>query len=926
MSGVRNRWKLGSHRASVRPDPVQFFRILLVPLVALLSGMRSSADEVIRILTGNITSGNFSSYDPGEGNRIFQGLHPDIALIQEMNVGVSPNKNTAATYRAWVTANFGSTFSYYVEPTNAGGDIPNGIVSRYPIIAAGEWDDTTMTNRDYVWAHINIPGDKDLWAVSVHISSGGGASQRNEEAGEIKSYIQTLVPAGDYLVLGGDFNTTSRTEACIGTLSTVVVTTGPFPVDQAGDGDTNNGRGSPYDWVMPDTDLNAVKTTLVIGSNSFPNGLVFDSRVYTPLSAVAPILATDSNSTYPNGSMTNMQHMAVMRAFLIPTNDPPAIASAANSSSTETVTDPDLSVYEIVRGASIGLSVLGTDDAGEAALHYTWSKTAGASSPVTFSANGTNAAKNCTATFQAVGNYTLTATVQDVPGLTVTSSVNVRVVQTAGSLTLNPPTATLAVNATQSFTATVLDQFNQPMASPITWSTNGGGTINPSGVFTATTASGPPPFVVTASSAGFSDTSGVTVTPAFATVSLSNLNQTYDGAPKPVTVGTTPAVQSVSILYAGSSTPPVNAGSYGVVATITDPNYQGSSSGTLVVQKATTVLQLAGLATTYDGSPKPVIVTGTPAVQSVSILYGGSSTPPTSAGSYSVSAVSTDENYTGNISGTLVIQKAAAIVELAGLATIYDGSPKPVTATSTPAVQGVSILYDNSSTPPVNAGSYGVSATVVDPNYQGFASATLIVQKANATIDLTGLATTYDGSPKPVTVTTTPSNLARTVLYGGSETPPVNAGSYAVAVIITDANYQGSASATLVIAADEWALWKNTHFTAPEQAAGLAADGADPDADGFTNLAEYALGANPRQFTAPVTGVMDAGGFSITFTRPANLPGIQYAAEVSGDLTTWSPVPLELVTPGAVETLRARDPFGSAPFGFRCLRLRFERQ
>ena len=39
-----------------------------------------------------------------------------------MNVGVSPNKNTPATYAAWVMANFGNTFSYYVEPTTAAGD------------------------------------------------------------------------------------------------------------------------------------------------------------------------------------------------------------------------------------------------------------------------------------------------------------------------------------------------------------------------------------------------------------------------------------------------------------------------------------------------------------------------------------------------------------------------------------------------------------------------------------------------------------------------------------------------------------------------------------------------------------------------------------------------------------------------------------
>ena len=677
-----------------------------------------SADEVIRIMAANTTSGNNSSYTPGEGNRIFQGLDPDIALVQEMNY----LSNSPAEMDAWVETNFGPGF-YYFRQTEPGIQIPNGIVSRYPILASGAWDDTTMANRDYSWARIDIPGDKDLWAVSVHLSSGGGASQRDLEAAEIKDYIlngyagdppykpATLpIPASDYLVIGGDFNTTSRTEKCIITLSAVVVTLGPYPADQAGDTDTNNGssRNNPYDWVIPDADLNALKTPLVIGSNTFPNGLVFDSRVYTPLSEVPPVRVTDSDRFYPSGVATNMQHMAVMRAFLIPTNDPPVIVSAANSSSTETVTDPDSSVYEIVRGTSVGLSVVASDDAGEAALKTTWSKTGGSGGTVTFSANGTNAAKNCTATFATTGNYTLTATVRDAPGLTVTSSVRVRVVQSAASLALQPPAATLAVNATQSFTATLLDQFNQAMAATIVWSASGGGTIAPSGVFTATSAGGP--YGVTASSGGFSKTSDVTVTRAAATVTLSGLN---------------------------------------------------------------------------------------------------------------------------------------------------------------PA---------------------------------------------------------YDGYPKPVAVTTTPTGLSVTTLYGGSPAPPVSAGSYAVTATITDSNYQGASSATLIIAPDEWALWKNTYFTMPELSLGLAADSADPDSDGLTNLAEYALGAHPRQFTAPLRGVMEAGGFSLTFTRPANLPGIRYFAEATGNFSNWSPVTLELVTPGAVETVRAFDPFGPNPSVPRFLRLRFERE
>jgi hypothetical protein len=85
----------------------------------------------------------------------------------------------------------------------------------------------------------------------------------------------------------------------------------PWPVDQAGDGDTNAGRTKPYDWVLPDKVLHECRTPLVIGSMSFPDGLVFDSRVFKPLGEVPPILVTDSGAP-------QMQHMAVMRAFLIP--------------------------------------------------------------------------------------------------------------------------------------------------------------------------------------------------------------------------------------------------------------------------------------------------------------------------------------------------------------------------------------------------------------------------------------------------------------------------------------------------------------------------------------------------------------------------------------------------------------------------------
>lgn len=272
------------------------------------------ADEVLRILAANISSGTNQAYeDPG--NRILRGLDPDIALLQEMEVG----SKSAAEYRAWVNTNFGTTFAYYVESTK---NIPNGIVSRYPILSSGSWNDPDLDDREFAWAKIDIPGDKHLWAVSIHLKASDGSTnenRRNNQAVALVNFINSNVTAGDFLVIGGDCNTYSRTEPCIQTLASVVKTTAPWPADQAGNTNTNSGQSSPYDWVMPSTNLAAYATPLVIGSNTHTNGLVFDSRDYTPLSAVSPVQQGDSG-------VEGMQHMAVVRAFLIPTNDPPVIA------------------------------------------------------------------------------------------------------------------------------------------------------------------------------------------------------------------------------------------------------------------------------------------------------------------------------------------------------------------------------------------------------------------------------------------------------------------------------------------------------------------------------------------------------------------------------------------------------------------------
>ncbi|WP_141324443.1 lamin tail domain-containing protein [Myxococcus sp. AB025B] len=275
------------------------------------------ANVRLRLMAANLSSGNGQDYDPGHGIRIFQGTDADIVMIQEFNY----KTDSAADLRGFVDTAFGPGFSYYRE---SGAQIPNGIISRYPIIASGEWDDPQVSNRDFAWARIDIPGPRDLWAVSVHLLT-ANASTRNAEAQSLVSRIQANIPAGDYLVIGGDLNTGSRSESCFGTLSQVVTTASPYPADRNGNTNTNAGRNSPYDHVLVDSDLRPYQTAVVIGGSSFANGLVVDTRVYSPIGEISPALSGDSGAS-------GMQHMGVIKDFLIP-------GDAASSSLT--VTSPN---------------------------------------------------------------------------------------------------------------------------------------------------------------------------------------------------------------------------------------------------------------------------------------------------------------------------------------------------------------------------------------------------------------------------------------------------------------------------------------------------------------------------------------------------------------------------------------------------------
>jgi endonuclease/exonuclease/phosphatase family metal-dependent hydrolase len=330
-------------------------RIVVVAAALLvLNSAQAQSNVTVRVMAANL-NGNTQSYQPF-AIRIFQGLQPDVVAIQEFNYtstnGV--NVNNVAAFREMVDTAFGTNYVYYREPFTGSGDIPNGVISRYPIIASGSWTDTVQTqpNRGFAWAQIDLPGTNDLYIVSVHLLTSSSAN-RAAEANNLKALMQANFPANAWIVVAGDFNAGTRTEACVTTWNGYL-TDFPIPVDKNGDSDTSANRNSPHDYVLPSLTFTNFETTTVYGPLSYPSGLVFDSRVYTTdeLTNFSPVQSADSGLA---------QHMGVIKNFTfstgnMATTNPPAI-----------ITQPQGQTNAV--GSTISFNVAAT---GSGTLAYQW--------------------------------------------------------------------------------------------------------------------------------------------------------------------------------------------------------------------------------------------------------------------------------------------------------------------------------------------------------------------------------------------------------------------------------------------------------------------------------------------------------------------------------------------------------------------------
>jgi subtilisin family serine protease len=188
-----------------------------------------------------------------------------------------------------------------------------------------------------------------------------------------------------------------------------------------------------------------------------------------------------------------------------------------------------------------------------------------------------------------------------------------------------------------------------------------------------------------------------TVAKASATITMTDLSQTYNGSARPVTAATTPSGLTTSITYNGASTAPTHAGSYPVLATINDSNYEGSASATLTIAKATpTILTnpTAGTLRFGQSLTSSSLSGGSSSVPGIFAFSSPGLTPPLGTSSQSVAFTPNDSaNFLSVVTSALItvggVENPADDTDGDGLANLLEHAlVEASTGTTTPPLLG----------------------------------------------------------------------------------------------------------------------------------------------------------------------------------------------------------------------------------------------
>ncbi|MFP6849988.1 MAG: MBG domain-containing protein [Pseudomonas sp.] len=519
-----------------------------------------------------------------------------------------------------------------------------------------------------------------------------------------------------------------------------------------------------------------------------------------------------------------------------------------------------------------------------------------------------------------VGNYTLSASGTD---------GNYDLTFVDGSLTIDKAQATVTANSGQvtyngqqqsiaGFTASGL--VNGETTSVLSGVSTSGGSGTNAGSYTHSAAGTDGNYDLT-----FVD-GNLTIAKAQATVTANSGQVTYNGQQQSIAGfiasglvnGETTSVLSGVSTTGGSGT---NAGSYTLSASGTDGNYLLTFvDGNLTIDKAQATVTANSSQVIYNGQQQNIAgftASGLVNGETTSVLSGVSTNggSGTNAGSYTLSANGSDDNYALTfVDGSLTIDKAHATITANSGQLTYNGQQQSIAGfTASGLVNGetTSVLSGVSTTggSGTNAGNYTHSASGTDGNYElTFADGSLTIDKAQATVTANSGQMTYNGQQQNITGFTasglvngeTASVLSGVSTSGGSGS---NAGSYTHSATGMDGNYDLSFidgaltinKAALTITAN------NASKTAGQSIAlsGYSASGLVGD-DSISAVSLSSLGQ-------PTTAA--AGNYAIVASDAIGAALSNYAISYQDGSLLVSPAPITPTTPSSQQPTASTPPY-----------------
>ena len=405
--------------------------------------------------------------------------------------------------------------------------------------------------------------------------------------------------------------------------------------------------------------------------------------------------------------------------------DAPFAITAPTSSSSLPVTLSVKSGPATISGSTVTITGVGTvtlaaNQAGNANYN--------AATEVTTNFTISNATQTI-GTFASIGNKTFGDAPFAVTAPTASSGLAVALSVKSGPATISGSTVTITGVGTVTLAANQAGNANYNAATEVTTNFTVSNATQTIGTFASigNKAFGDAPFAVTAPS------------------SSSSLPVTLSVKSGPATI----SGNTVTITGAGTVVLAANQAGNADYAAATEVTTSFSVS-----KAAQTIDAITSIGNKAFGDA-PFAVTAPASTSSLPVTLSVKSGPATISGN-SVTITGTgavvlaanqagNDNYAAATEVTInfLVLKGTSTVTLGSLSPTYDGTAKSATATTSPTITGTvtytytgisPTVYDQSSTPPTQAGSYTVVGTINDANYSGNSTGTLVIAKATPSI------------------------------------------------------------------------------------------------------------------------------------------------------------------------------------------------